>query len=229
MTDKNEISNFAAGINLRLANEIRVFRAKQFSWVCSGVAIATVLTGLGVALTFLGYSHTISVKPAAELTTQALVNALQQANLKTIVSGSMSLSSDSELKLVPNQSIALSGNTAVRLDPNTSVQVIGNVKVDVPQPSKEQLQLEANEATFTNYTIFKDVIYGKGKVETGWDYDLYATHPKSQYCKYRESIGKGLSAGYILAFNGIPKRPTTLKKLSFDFDGALANCIWFSE
>jgi hypothetical protein len=30
------------------------------------------------------------------------------------------------------------------------------------------------------------------------------------------------------AVNGYPRRPSPLVKTSFDFDGALANCIWFS-
>src|SRR5258708_743951 len=142
-SDNNEVGGLAAVINSRLAAESRVVRAKSFGWLCAGAAIGSSLAGLGCALAFFGYSHVGSVKPAAELTARALVTALQRTKLKTAVSGSMSLSPDSELKLAAGQPVLLREWAIVKLDSNSSVRSIGNVKVDVPQPSKEHLQLDA--------------------------------------------------------------------------------------
>jgi hypothetical protein len=141
--------------------------------------------------------------------------------------------SGSELKLATGQTVKLAEGAIVGLDPNSSVRVIGNLKIDMPQPSKQQLQLDttssSDELPFTNYTIFRSVSYGAGEVVTGWDFDLSdTTRPKIQFCYYTQSMDKGLAAKYTIAVNDSPKRPSTLEKLSFNFEGALLNCIWFS-
>jgi hypothetical protein len=228
-----EIKGFAAVINSRLIAESRIGRAKSFGWLCAGAAVAVYLTGLGCALTFWGYSYLLSTKAAGELTASAIANALERTKLKVIVTGSMSLSQDSDLRIAPVQTARLSEGTMVKLDSSSSVRIIGNLKVDTPQPSREQLQLDAtsksDELAFTDNTIFRDVSYEKGHVVTGWHYDLAdPTRPKAQMCYYTQSIENGLSAKYTLAINDSPRRPSSLTKLAFNYDGALANCIWFS-
>jgi hypothetical protein len=228
-----DVGGFAAIINSRLAAESRISKAIGFGWICAGIAIAGCLIALGFASAFCGYSYMLSIKPAAEQTAKALAQALKHANLKMNVSGTMSLSPRSELKLAPGQTVKLDENATVRLDPNSSVRVIGDLRLDVPQPSKRQLQLDTTtrneELPFTNYTAFRGVSYGSGEVVTGWNYDLEdTTKPKSQFCYYRQLLDKGVSAKYILAIDASPRRPSPLAKPSFDFDGALRNCIWFS-
>src|SRR5262245_32603224 len=173
------VQRLATFLNSRLAAESRVARAQAFAWLCGGVAIAVCLAGFGCALALVGYGHTLAVRPAAELTARALADAMQRTKLKTTVSGRMSLSSDSELTLAAGQTVRLNDDAIVKLDPSSSVRIIGNLKVDVPQPSKQQLQLDAttktDELPFTNYTIFRDVNYERGHVVTGWNYDLSDT------------------------------------------------------
>jgi hypothetical protein len=131
------------------------------------------------------------------------------------------------------QTIKLEEGATVKLDPNSSVRVVGDLKVDMPQPSKRQLQEEAttrsNELPITSYTIFKSVPYSSGAVDTGWHFDLSdPVRPTGQYCYYRQDITKGLTTKYMLAVNNSPRRPQPLQKLSFDFDEALSNCVWYS-
>jgi hypothetical protein len=226
-----DIAGLAAVINSRLGSEARVAKTIAFAWLCGGTAIALCLTGLGVAAAFYGYSFMLSVQPAAEQTAKALADAFERTQLKTIVSGVMSLSPNAELRLAKDQTIKLYEGTTVRLDPNSSVRVTGDIKM--PQPSKEQLQMAATSASdelpFTSYTIFKSVGYGSGLVESGWYYDLSDTsRPKYQFCHYRERLDKGLSGKITLAVNGSPRRPSTSTKLPFNFDEALRNCIWVS-
>jgi hypothetical protein len=228
-----DVGGFAAVINSRLGAEARVAKAISFGWLGGGLAIALCLTGLGVACAFYGYSYMLSVKPAAEQVAKALVDAIQRSELKTSVTGTMALAQGSEVVLTPGQSVKLAEGATVKLDPNSTIRVVGDLKVDIPQPSKQQLQLntmsKSDELPFTNYTIFTDVKFGSGEVVTGWNYDLSDTlRPKQQYCYYSESLDKGLTARYTLALNGTPQRPSPLAKLSFSFDGAVANCIWFS-
>jgi hypothetical protein len=97
--DNNEIRGFAAAINSRLLAESRVANPISFGWLCAGAAIGLCLAGMGCAFALFGYSHMISVRPAAELTAKALVEALEHTHFKMAVSGSMSLAANSELKL----------------------------------------------------------------------------------------------------------------------------------
>jgi hypothetical protein len=226
-----EFGGLAALINSRLAAEARVAKAKAFGWLCGGTTIASCLIGLGFAAAFYGYSFMLSVKPAAEQTAKALVEVFERAELKTTVSGVVSLSPAAELRLASGQMVKLDEGATVRLDPNASVRIVGDLKM--PQPSKQQLQMDSRSESdvlpFTSYTIFKDVNYGSGVVETGWNYDLSDTgRPKYQHCFYTQALDKGLASKVTLAVNGYPRRPSSLTNLSFNFDGALANCIWFS-
>lgn len=231
--DSSDLRGLAAVINQRLAAQARIARATAFGWVCAGGAIAFVLVGMGAALALIGYSSTLSVRPAAEDMASSLARAFSDAEIKTKVSGQMTLAPDSLVKLAPNQTVKFQEGTIVKLDPDSSVRVVGDLKIDVPQPSKQQLQLDAttgeNELPITNYTIFRSVQFGNGQVVTGWNYDLADTaRPRFQYCYYSENIERGLAAKYTIAVNSSAKRPSSLAKLSFNFDGAVPNCIWFS-
>jgi hypothetical protein len=226
-----DLAGIAAAINSRLAAEARVAKAVAFGWLCGGTAIVLCLTGLGIVAAFYGYSSTLSAKPAAEQAAKAIAASIERAELKTTVSGVMSLAPNTELRLASGQTIRLEEGATVKLDPNASVRVTGDLKM--PQPSKQQLQVDttsqSNELPFTSYTIFKSVSYGSGAVESGWSYDLSdPIRPVSQHCHYKESVDKGIAGAVTLAVNGFPLRPSSSAKLSFNFDEALANCIWVS-
>jgi hypothetical protein len=228
-----DIGSFAAVINGRLVAEARVERAIAFGWLCGGYAIAAVLTGLGLLIAFYGYSFVNSITPTAESSANAIAGAFSRVELKTIVAGELSLSPDSELRLASGQTVRLNEGATVKLDPDSSVRIVGDLKLDIPQPSKQQLQLDttsgSKELPFTRYTIFKSASYGEGEVVTGWSFDLSdTTRPTSQRCYYEKTLGKNVFATQTIAYDGSPRRPSALTKLSFDFDGALGNCIWFS-
>src|SRR5580698_3419546 len=142
-SDYGDIESFASIINGRLAAEARVSKGVAFGWMCGGWAIAACLFGIGMAAALYGYSFVISSRPAAEQIASAIRDAFARAELKTDVTGKVSLAPGSELTLAPNQIVKLNEGAVVRLDPNSSVRVIGDLKVDVPQPSKQQLQLDA--------------------------------------------------------------------------------------
>jgi hypothetical protein len=226
-----DVAGLAAVINSRLAADARVAKAIAFGWLCAGTAIALCLTASGFAATFYGYSSMLSVRPAAEQTAKALVDAFERTKLKTTVSGVMSLSPDAQLRLADGQMIKLQDGATIKLHANSSVRVVGDIKM--PQPSKPQLQMDTRSASdelpFTTYTIFKSVNYGSGYVDSGWEYDLSdTTRPKFQYCHYRARLDRGLAGKVVLAINGAPRRPSNSVKLPFKFDEALGNCIWVS-
>jgi hypothetical protein len=231
--DNINVGSLAAVINARLVAQGQIARAVAFSWLCGGAAVAACMIGLGFVFAFLGYSHMLSVKPAAEQTAQALAKALNGAELKAVVSGSIPLSPNSEVNLAAGQTVTLKDGATVKLDPNSAIRVVGDLKYNLPQPSKQQLQEEAtsrrNELPFTSYTIFKSTNFGAGEVVTGWVFDLSdPTRPNGQYCFYKQVISKGKAIKYTIAADGIPHPPSALAKLPFNFDAALSNCIWFS-
>jgi hypothetical protein len=231
--DQFDVRGFAAIISSRVTAEARIARAVGFGWLCGGYAIAFCLIGLGAALAFLGYSSMISATPSAEASAKALAEAFRRAEFKTTVSGKMSLAMDSEVKLAPHQTVKLVDGASIKLDPDSTIRVVGDLKLDVPQPSRKQLQLDAtsgsNELPFTRYTVFKYAKYASGEVVTGWGFELSdPSRPTYQRCYYEEVLTSGVSASQTIAMNGLPRRPSALTKLTFDFDGALSNCTWFS-
>jgi hypothetical protein len=137
------------------------------------------------------------------------------------------------LRLASNQSVKIEDGSTIKLDPASSIRVVGDLKLDVPQPSRQQLQLDttsgSKELPFTKYTIFKYTKFGTSEVVTGWNFELTdPSRPTIQRYYYEEVVSGGVSASQTLAFDGAPRPPSALTKLSFDFDGALANCTWFS-
>jgi hypothetical protein len=223
-----DLGGFAASLNSRLHTQARLSKAVGFAWLCGGMGIASCLTACGLALAFLGYSHMISVKAASDKVARALAAAFQRADIKTNVSGVLGLSPESQLRLAGGQTVKLDQSSAtLRLDPNSSVRVVG---LDVPQPSKEQLQQEttssSNEIPITDYVVFKSVKFSSGEVTTAWKYDLSDTiRPKLQYCYYAEQIERGKATRLTLAVDGVVLPPS---KLTFDSTAAASNCVWFS-
>ena len=231
--DGNEsLETFAATLNSRVAAEARIRKALAFGWLCGGCAIAVCLISAGFATALLGYSYMISINPSAEIAAKALSDAFQKAQIKTSVTGTMALA-NAEVSLAKDQSVRLAEGSVVKLDPASSVRVTGDFKTDVPQPSKRQLQLDATtnskDLPFTRYTVFKSAPFGAGVVVTGWNFELSDTSkPLLQRCYYEQLLDKGIAATQTIAIDGAARRPSALTKLSFDFDGALGNCIWFS-
>ena len=225
-----DLSGFAAVVNSRLAADARIARALSFAWFFAGAGAATVLGGLGLAVALVGYSHLISIESAADWSAKALSGALQRAQVKTIISGTMALAPDTELKLAPRQTVRLADGTTVKLDPSSTVRVVGDVKM--PQPSARQLQPEikiGDQLPFTSYTIFRSVSFGAGRVETGWHFDLSDTsRPRSQYCSYIQSIARGAQVKDLIAVNGVARQPPGSVRSLYDSEAATRNCIWFS-
>jgi hypothetical protein len=231
--DGNEsLVAFAETLNSRVAADARIRKAVAFGWLCGGCAVAVCLISAGFAVALLGYSYMISVNPSAEIVAKALADALQKAVIKTSVTGNMALV-NTEVSLAKDQSVRLAEGSVVKLDPESSVRVTGDFRADVPQPSKRQLQLDATsnskDLPFTRYTVFKSAPFAAGVVVTGWNFELSDTsRPQLQRCYYEQILDKGIAATQTIAIDGAARRPSALTKLSFDFDGALGNCIWFS-
>lgn len=230
---ESSFSGFAAAVNSRVRADARIVRSMAFAWKCGGMAAILASIGAGVAAALLGYSYVVAPAPAAELAARAIADALARAEIKNIISGTVALAPDAEISFAHGQTVKLAENSAVKLDQDSSIRVVGDFKIDVPQPSKQQLQLDttsgSKELPFTNYTVFRYARFNSGSVVTGWSFELAdPNRPNFQYCYYEETLANNVSASQTIGVNGLPRRPSALNKLSFDFDGAVANCNWYS-
>lgn len=225
-----ELGAFTAVIQSRMTESARLARAFGFAWWCGGLSVAAFLTAVGVLIAFAGYGHLISNTPAAEAIAHAIADSLAKTPIKTRVSGHMNLAPNSSVKLAPGQSVQLAPGSTVSLAPNSSVKVVGDVKMPRPSPLQLQEKLKVgDELPFTSYTLFRTVQMGAGRVETGWSFELSdPTTPKLQYCSYIRPVIKGAQLRDIIAVNGVPQRPSGPARPAFNFDQAVANCIWFS-
>jgi hypothetical protein len=229
-----DFTGFSSTLNARIGAEARIVRAKAFGLNAAGLGLCAALWGVGIGFAFFGYSKTTSSDAAANSIASALTDGISRAQVRTIVGGTMTLTPTAELRVADGQTVGFAPGTTVSLDPDSTIKVVGDFKVDVPQPSKEQLQVDAtsvsNELPSTRYTVFRFVRFGSGSVVTAWNFELTDTAtPNFQRCYYEETLSSGLSVIQNIAFNGLPKPPNALNKMSFDFDGAVANCVWFAS
>ncbi|MET4374801.1 hypothetical protein ABIA99_007533 [Bradyrhizobium sp. LB12.1] len=234
VSESFDFGGFSSTLNARIGAEARIARAKAFALNAAGLGLCAALWGVGIGFAFFGYSKTTSSEAAANKIASAVTEGISRAQVKTIVGGTMTLAPTAELRIADGETVSLDPSTTVRLDPDTTIKVVGDFKVDVPQPSKEQLQVDATstskEFPSTRYTVFRFVRLGSGSVVTAWNFELTdTTTPNFQRCYYEETLSSGVSAIQDIAFNGQPKPPNALNKLSFDFDGAVANCTWFAN
>jgi hypothetical protein len=235
MSDRNagSIGAFPAVLKARISADARIARAVAFCWFAAGLASFAVLAGAGIALALYGYSFVVSPAAATGMLAKAFVKAISESKMSTVVRGTMELPPTAELTIAKGQTVALAEGSAVKISPDSSIRVVGDFKFDVPQPSKQQLQIDATsrskEIPFTRYTVFKQVKFNTGNVVTGWSFELSdPLSPTFQHCYYEEMLANNVSASQTIGVNGLPRRPSALSKLTFDFDGALANCFWFS-
>jgi hypothetical protein len=230
----SDFAGFSYTLTARIGAEARKVRAKAFGLNAAGLGLCAALWGVGIGFAFFGYSKTTSSDAAASRIASAVAEGISRAQVKTIVGGTMTLAPTTELRVADGQTVGLDPAATVTLDPASTVKVIGDFKIDVPQPSKEQLQVDttsiSKELPSTRYTVFRFVRFGSGSVVTAWNFELTDTAtPNFQRCYYEETLSSGVSVIQNIAFNGLPKPPSALNKMSFDFDGAVANCIWFAN
>jgi hypothetical protein len=76
-----------------------------------------------------------------------------------------------ELTLAKGQTVSIDSSSRVLLDPKARVLADGEMRVQAPPISVAQQgglsQPAVKVPTITNFTVFKSISFGKGRVETG--------------------------------------------------------------
>jgi hypothetical protein len=231
----------AAAVNARMAADSRIVNAKAALLRLAGVGVLMALTGVGVAAGLFGWSLVKDERPSVDRIADAMVRALDRTTLKT--SGEVRMADDARVKL-ESEGLRLASDAAVKvetnlkLDPNTTVKLEPNATVRVaappetPRPTAEQLKPEqttpGGSKPVTNYTIFKNVALGQGKVVTGWTFSSSdQTTPSSQYCYYAEPGGGDSTVEVTTYIAQDGRRLANVKARSFDPAAAVRSCVWF--
>jgi hypothetical protein len=78
----------------------------------------------------------------------------------------------------------------------------------------------------TDYVIFKNVPFGKGRVQTGWHFkDSEQKAPDLQFCHYVEALNASSEAILVLGYDGKFQAPESPPP-TLDVKAAFANCVW---
>jgi hypothetical protein len=230
MTITSETSTIYDVAKTRLTAATQLEKAKATLWHFGGAGLLAAMAGMGIGLACFGYSYVADGRVQAQKMADAMVQALERAKLTT--TGELRLAAGSTVGLAPGGQVALAPNAVVRMDPSSTVRVAGNVNADpnpvTPPPPVQAVPSPQNKIV-TQYTVFKSVLFDKGKVVTGWSFgNSTEISPATQYCYYEEPSVDTVRVRTNLGTNG--KMLDNLKpRPGLDLIGAFNNCTWFSD
>jgi hypothetical protein len=196
----------------KLKHGANLARGQSAFWYLAGGG--ALLAGAGILCG--GYSYIVGNKVLARQVAQDVAAALAHTTIN--VAG--------EVTVADGGKVALQSPAVVLLDPNSILRVSGQAAPDVPRSSPDLAALPASKAgVVTNFTVFKFVRFGRGEVETGWQFNSSNdTQPSRQYCYYREPASTATLMTSI-GENGVMTLPETAPA-GVDLRAAFASCIW---
>ncbi|MPR11767.1 hypothetical protein [Microvirga tunisiensis] len=222
----------AETIHSRVRAETRLTNGKAVLWWMGGAGLFLALLGIGTGAALWGYSRVADVTNTAEHLADTLRTVLEKVTVET----------NGEVKIANGQTVGLNPDATVAVEPGGTVRVEGGTvraegtiasRSDPAAPSPTQFHGSSagtgNDANIvTNFTIFKTVNYGAGKVTTGWKFKSNEdTAPFNEYCYYvqLQSSGGGMVT-VDLAEDGKMSPPSGT--LAIDHGDAAKRCIWFN-
>lgn len=229
MTMISETSTLYDVAKTKLTADVQLEHAKATLCRFGGIGVLAAMIGAGIGLACFGYSYVADGRAQAQKIADAIVQALEKAQLTA--TGEVKLADGSTVGLAPGGQVMLAPNSVVRVGPPSTASVAGNVNADphpITAPPPAQAGPSPENKVITQYTIFKLVQFDKGQVVTGWRYDdSNQIHPAKQYCYYTEKTVDTVQVRTELGTNG--KMLDSLKpRPDVDLIGAFNNCIWFS-
>lgn len=222
----------AGALTYSVASERFYIAGKVGFWRLVGLGLIALGLGTTVGIGFVGYSYIRRNSDNFETLTAAFSKALANVQFQATAKGIIQLE-PKEIHLAKGQIVSLEKESRVLIDPKSRILADGELRVQVPSVSVGQSASTSNQQSskipvITNFTIFKTVIFGKGSVQTGWNF--YAStqrSPSNQYCYYTEELTTpGDDFSIDIGLDRKPIKPATLPK-DFDLDEAFAKCVWF--
>jgi hypothetical protein len=215
----------ADAVASRMGADAALTNARSALWKFIGVG--TILGAMGIATGggLFAYAKVNEVSSSHAVLTTALTEALEKIALKVDASGEVKATGT--VSLAPDQIVALEQDAKVSLDPNAKVKVTGQVSINIPAPPPSATPARAAAKVVTDFTVFKSVEFGKGRVDTGWKFATSSQLvPTFQSCSYIEEVEEGAEVVVVVGRDGafVPQskpRPGVNAREAFN------NCVWF--
>jgi hypothetical protein len=224
MVDKNSVAAgvYAATKNQILAETQRA-KAQARMWNWGGASLGALAIGGGIWLGCLGYAKTQEPDVKAA---QAYMAALQTP-LKVEVTTHGEVTAHGTVNLADGGRVTASGMVGV--SPDSTVRAVMS---DMPRPTAAQIQADARPDSgapvVTDFVIFKTAPYGKGEVQSGWQFaDSKAKAPAFQWCLFVADEPDGARRSITLGKDGQRVGlPTPAPVSGVDLQAAFASCVW---
>ena len=229
MTMSSETTTLYDVAKTKLTTGAQLEQAKTTLYRFGGMGVLAAMLGAGIGLACFGYSYVTDGHAQAQKMADAMVQALEKAQLTT--TGDVKMADGSTVGLAPGGQVMLAPDSTVRVDPSSTVKVAGFVSPDTHSttaPPPAQAAPSSQNKVITQYTTFKSVSFDKGQVVTGWNFDnSNQINPAHQYCYYNEKSDELVEVRIELGRNGamienFKPRP------GVDLIAAFNNCVWFS-
>jgi hypothetical protein len=229
MTMSSETTTIYDVAKTKLAADTQLERAKTTLYRFGGMGVLVAMLGAGIGLACFGYSYVTDGRAQAQKMADAMVQALEKAQLTT--TGDVKLADGSTVGLAPGGQVMLAPNSTVRVDPSSTVKASGIVNSDTrPTTALPPVQAPPSpqNKVITQYTIFKTVAFDKGEVVTGWNFEnSNQINPTYQYCYYSEKSDELVQVRTELGRNGAIIE-NFKPRSGLDLTAAFRNCVWFS-
>jgi hypothetical protein len=230
MTMSSETTTLYDVAKTKLTADARLGQAKTILYRFGGMGVLAAMLGAGIGFACFGYSYVADGRAQAQKMADAMVQALEKAQLTT--TGNVKLADGSTVGLAPGGQVMLAPNSTVRVDPSSTVKVPGIANPDTHSITAQppiQAAASPQNKVITQYTTFKTVTFDRGQVVTGWNFDnSNQINPAHQYCYYGEMSDELVQVRTELGRNGamienFKPRP------GVDLIAAFHNCVWFSS
>jgi hypothetical protein len=234
----------AAAVSGRMKSDASLLAAKASCWRAIGFGAGIGLAGLGVGAAFLGYSYITDTMSQSQRIADAIVGGLSRSTVRATGTVGLDTAGSSvkldaadvkleaePLKLDPAAQVKLDA-PALKLDPNAEVKLAEPVNA-APKPSQDQLKEGDTAASqpaakvVTDFTVFKNVSTGTGRVVTGWTFGSSEQKvPTDQYCYYTKDSRSSVSTNTYLAMNGM-MLADVVPVDGIDPAEVAKSCVWF--
>jgi hypothetical protein len=228
MTMSSETTTLYDVAKTKLTADARLEQAKTTLYRFGGMGVLAAMLGAGIGLACFGYSYVTDGRAQAQKMADAMVQALEKAQLTT--TGDIKLADGSTVGLAPGGQVMLAPNSTVRVDPSSSVKLAGFIAPDTHSttaPPPVQAAPSPQNKVITQYTTFNTVSFDKGQVVTGWNFDnSNQINPAYQYCYYSERSDELVQVRTELGRNGA-RIENLNPRPGVDLIAAFNNCVWF--
>jgi hypothetical protein len=228
MTMSSETTTLYDVAKTKLTADARLEQAKTTLYRFGGMGVLAAMLGAGIGLACFGYSYVTDGRAQAQKMADAMVQALEKAQLTT--TGDIKLADGSTVGLAPGGQVMLAPNSTVRVDPSSSVKLAGFIAPDTHSttaPPPVQAAPTPQNKVITQYTTFNTVSFDKGQVVTGWNFDnSNQINPAYQYCYYSERSDELVQVRTELGRNGA-RIENLNPRPGVDLIAAFNNCVWF--